>query len=320
MPVVLAGDIGGTKTVLALFAVTAGKFAKIAEERYDSRRYKKFDNLLTGFLAQYDSNLVKKAVFAVPGVIVNGICKTTNLPWKISAARISKQFKIPRVALVNDFEAISYSASLLKKSDVIKLFGPKPEISGTKAIIGAGTGLGMSILAWDGHCHSVLASEGGHCDFAPQTELEWKLKKFVKNSDWESVLSGKGLVNIYDFLKKHGIQESRDVHHAFLSFDKSEVISMFSFSDVLCKKAMQLFVKIYGSAAGNLALVAKATGGVYLAGGIAPKILKHLFSSDFKNSFVSHNRMKVFLKKIPVFVIKNESAGLWGAAYLAAEL
>jgi glucokinase len=324
---ILAGDIGGTKTILALFSDEKEGPRLIREETFPSRRYPDFGEVLKEFLGG-EKRALRGACFGVAGPVLNGRSETTNLPWVVDAEGISRRFALPFVALLNDLEATAYGTLVLTERDCFILNKGEPESfpsesarRGNRAIIAAGTGLGEAILFWDGSGHRPSASEGGHADFAPRDPLQVALLEFLWKKypgvSYERVLSGPGLLNVYDFLKEAGGEEPPWLSKRMAEEDPSAVISEMALGGKvdLCVKALDLFVSVYGAEAGNLALKALATGGVDVAGGIAPKILQKLRDGMFMKAFTDKGRFSSLLSRIPVRVILNEKTGLLGAAY-----
>ncbi|MFY9289014.1 MAG: glucokinase [Alphaproteobacteria bacterium] len=327
---VLAGDIGGTKTFLALFVCEKGKNRLIKEEVFSSRRSPDFEGVLKEFLKGNKLPL-RGACFGVAGPVLQGRSETTNLPWTVDAGEIAHRFAIPSVALLNDLEATAYGTLILTEKDYFILNKGEPEIDsfetaarGNRAVISAGTGLGEVILFWNGARYQPSASEGGHSDFAPRTPLQVALLEYLwreyPNVSYERILSGPGLFNIYRFLREKGHGEEPPWLAERLAVeDPAAVVSEVALSGKadLCVKALDLFVFVYGAEAGNLALKALATGGIYLGGGIAPKILQKLRDGTFMKAFVDKGRFSSLMSRIPVRIILNEKAALLGAAYYA---
>ena len=325
MALYLAGDIGGTKTVLALYALKNNKLLQLEKEYYESARFKSFESILKNFMQITDIHKVTAACFGVAGPVVEGVVKTTNLPWTINAAALAKTTGIRDIALLNDFEAIGYGIPVLEQKDLVRLSTAKVVSQTAKAVIGAGTGLGEGILAWHGSHYVAIASEGGHSSFAAKTKIDWMLvqhlqKKLKRDVEWEDVLSGRGLINLYEFLRANNYaRESKQVRKLLAHIGAAAITENTS-KDTLCKKAVELFVRYYGREASNLGLKAKATGGVYLAGGIAPKIIPFLKKQYFMQEFLGKSRMQHLLQRIPVFVVTNQEVGLLGAANFAMHL
>ncbi|MBI3604734.1 MAG: glucokinase [Nitrospirae bacterium] len=325
---ILAGDIGGTKTTLGIFESRQGEIVLKEEQSFPSRRYASFEAVLKEFLKDKKVKL-GLAAFGVAGPVLNGRSETTNLPWVIDASQIVRQFEIPSVFLLNDLEAAAFGTLLLKKDEIKWLQTGEPDPDGPRAVIAAGTGLGESILFCEGGNFRTLASEGGHCDFAPRNPLEIRLLEYLwkrfGHASYERVLSGSGLFNLYSFLKESGDKESgHDGEPAWIrqrleKEDPAAVISEVALKgeNPLCVRALDLFVSIYGAEGGNLVLKTMATGGLYIGGGIASRILSRLMEGPFIQAFQDKGRFSAFMRRIPVGVILNEKAPLSGAAQFA---
>ncbi|MBW3004415.1 glucokinase [Candidatus Woesearchaeota archaeon] len=326
MSLILAGRIGGSKTKLAIFNYANGTFKMMVAEEYATPRFKDFYAMLKNFLAVAKAT-PSAACFAAAGPCHDNVCKMTNLPWSIDAAKINKLFGIKKVTVINDYEGIAFGIEVLKKSDLKQIKPGKPIKFSSKAVLGASTGLGESIIAWLGHDDFVLPSEGGHVDFAARNELEWDLKKFIKRKtgrvDSESFVSKKGLHVIYQFLTQTGhFKESDKIKALFKKKEPYLVIAEEALNgrDPACKKAVDMFTSFYASEAGNLALTAKANGGVFLVGSLSRLLARKLKSPIFKKSFEDKSKMVPLLKNIPVYVVMNEDVALLGAANLASKL
>ncbi|MEK6531981.1 MAG: glucokinase [Deltaproteobacteria bacterium] len=320
--IILAGDIGGTKTYLGLFARRGHLPLCVRQGKFLNKDYKTFYALLREFIGA-DSPRIERACLGIASPVRENRCRLTNASWGIDARAISKGFGIKRVELVNDLVALGCGIPLLERKDLYTLKRGR-SASGNAAVIAAGTGLGEAILAWDGTTHVPFASEGGHADFAPNgvTQirlLEYMMKKSAHVS-YERVLSGAGLKHIFDFMNQRmrGGRLPKGLKKRFEQGNASIVISSEAMcgADRVCKEAMKAFVSIYGAEAGNLALKAMAVAGVYLGGGIAPGILKALKDKrfGFMDSFVKKGRFEGLLRNLPVYVILNDRAALLGAA------
>jgi glucokinase len=271
---------------------------------------------------------IESACFGIAGPVVDGKVKTPNLPWMIDTAELRRALKLESVTLLNDLEAAAYGIFTLENDEFHTLNEGAIRQSGNKALIAAGTGLGQAILHDDGRRFHPLASEGGHADFAPRNELEIELLRYLiarfGHVSYERVLSGPGLLNVYRFLKEsRGLEEPPWLAEKFAAAgDPSVVISQSALAGEaeICLKTLDLFVSIYGAEAGNLALRAKSVRGLYIGGGIAPKILAKLKDGTFMRSFIDKGRYTDFLTAIPVQVVLNDRAALRGAAYYAAYL
>jgi glucokinase len=324
--IVLAGDVGGTMTRLALFAIENRNFTPLALQVYESRKFENLGQIVQIFLKANDAH-PRAAAFGIAGPVVDGVCKTTNLPWTIDVAQLSKRIGIPRTTIVNDFVAHAHGLDALKRKDVEIIQKGAHEDMANKVLLGPGTGLGEAIVAQHGGDVVVVPSEGGHKDFAPQTALQIELLKFLQakfgHVSNERILSGQGVLNIYEFLKKNGVaKESPAVAQALSAkgADKPSTIAKFASKDRLCRMTADLFFSVLGSEAGNLALQAMAFGGVYLVGSGVRNNLVLLKQSPFLTAFRSKGRMSEMMKKIPVYAVKNEQLGILGAAALASEL
>ena len=324
---VLAGDIGGTKTNLALFSVSDEKLHSESLRTFQSKRYSGLIPVLQEFLAGSD-RAIDAASFGIAGPVVDGKVKTPNLPWMIDTAELRRALKLEAVTLLNDLEAAAYGILTLENDEFCTLNEGTMRHSGNKALIAAGTGLGQAILYDDGHHFHPLASEGGHGDFAPRNELEIELLRYLigrfGHVSYERVVSGPGLFNIYRFLKDvRGIEEPKWLTDRLAAADDaSAVISKAALAGEaeICLKTLDLFVSVYGAEAGNLALRAKSVRGLYVGGGIAPKLLDKLKDGAFMRAFVDKGRYTDLLAATPVQVVLNEQAALRGAAYYAAFL
>jgi glucokinase len=320
---VLAGDIGGTKTALAIAEVRPGKLSLLRTRNYPSADFPGLEEIAEDFLRE-ESRRPVSAAFGVAGPVLRGRAKVTKLPWSIDERGLARRLGIPRVRLVNDFIAAALGIPRLSPRRSVVLVPGEAERDGPIGVIGAGTGLGQAALIEAGRGGIAIASEGGHADFGPRDEREDRLVRFVRKRfgrvDRDRLLSGEGLGHIYDFVKfDHRATDALTVARAFGEDDRAAVISRFALSgrDPLCREALSLFVSIYGSEAGNLALQYRATGGVYLAGGIAPKILPALRSRSFGQSFHAKPPMEDLLARIPVRAVLEPKLGLLGAAETA---
>jgi len=317
---ILAGDIGGTKTNLGLFDVQ-GKELKLIEERsFPSKNYTDLQSILDVFLAGQNKQ-IQSACFGIACPMSNGYCETTNLPWVVDTRELKRKLNVD-VGLINDVEATAYGVLALRKDSFATLNEGHAEPQGTIGIIAAGTGLGEAALVWTGQAYRALASEGGHADFSPRNELELELcRSLFSDHDhvsYERVLSGPGLFTIYKFLKEDKDRvEPEWLAQRLAKEDPSAVVSEAGLegkSD-LCTEALDLFASFYGAEAGNLALKFMAKGGIYLGGGIAPKILKKLKDGTFMKAFLNKGRLSSTLLSIPVHVILEQKTALYGAAH-----
>ncbi len=320
---ILAGDIGGTHTRLALFDPNDGKLRLRREENYRSQDHKGLNEIVTAFVGN-QSERITAACFGVAGPVVQGRVTASNLPWVVDAAELSRLLKVDPVLLINDLVAHAYGLDQLAPTDLLEL-NAGVEAPGNTALIAPGTGLGEAGLFADAAGRHPFASEGGHTDLAPRNELEvgllqYLLKKFDRVS-YERILSGPGIENIYDFLRDSGRENESDwlrEQHAAAE-DRSQLISRLALEGKanICVHTMDIFVELLGAEAGNVALKFMATGGLFIGGGIAPKILPILKKTIFLQAFTSKGGMQGLLKAIPVRVVLNDKIGLMGAARCA---
>jgi len=321
---ILAGDIGGTNARLAYFQPQNGRLRLVSERVFPSREHHEFGEIVGKFLADSGTR-PQAACFGIAGPVRNGRVEASNLPWIIEQSRLADEFHLPTTLLINDLEATAWGIGALGPSDLVALNTVGGPATGNQAVVAPGTGLGEAGLFWDGNRHHVFACEGGHADFAPQGELQIELLKYLTarfgHVSYERILSGPGLVNVYDFLRDSGAEkESPSVAAEMQSGDPAAAISHAALagSDPLATKALDLFVAVYGAEASNLALKAMATGGLFLAGGISPKILAKLKGPCFMQAFVAKGRMRPLVEAMPVQVVTNEKVGLLGAARCGA--
>jgi glucokinase len=328
---VLAGDIGGTKTLLQIADCEGARCRVVRKQRYDSGSYDSLSSIVELYLKGEKKNSIQAACFGIAGPIQEAsrgqFVKVTNLPWEIRGRDLARRFGIPRLRLINDFQAMGYSIGALKKKDLIVLQKGKPVKHGPRAVLGAGTGLGQGILIWSSDHYEPVATEGGHANFAPVNDLQIELTRYLlktnERTSWELALSGHGLVRLYSFLKTRGIApESEEAAKAMHGDDPAAAITQAALmrNDPLANHALDLFVDIYGAQAGNLALTAGATGGVYIAGGIAPMIISRMTDGRFMRAFLNKGKMKKYVAAIPVQVVINSQVGLIGAVLAAARL
>ncbi len=324
MPVILAGDIGGTNTRLAVFDLREGTLAPLETQTVPSHAHRSLEEIAVAFVAKANRR-VDHACFGIAGPVKNGRSHATNLPWIVDAYVLAKQLKLPAAELINDLEANAYGIAALGREDLAVLSRGESGAEGNMAVISAGTGLGEAGLTWDGRRHQPFATEGGHADFAPGDDLQIELLRFLMREfghvSVERVLSGPGLHNIYRFLRdvKRG-EEPPWLAQELQARDAAAVISTAALDgrSELCARALDLFVAIYGAEAGNLALKVLATGGLYVGGGIAPRILPKLKEPRFMRAFSAKGRLAPVLEAMPVRVILNDQAALLGAARCAA--
>jgi glucokinase len=320
--VILAGDVGGTNTRLALAQAGPAGVRLRVEKIFPSREWASLEAALDEFLRSHPADLAGASI-GIAGPVRDGRCEATNLPWVVDAKSLAKRLRLKRVGLMNDLVANAHGIAALRGKDFVTLNKGARNASGNRALISAGTGLGEAGLLWDGAAWRPFASEGGHVDFAPRNHLEMELLEYLMNRhgrvSCERIVSGPGLVNAYRFFRDKG-REPSWLAQELREGDPAAVISRNALDrkSPLCVQALDLFVSVYGAAAGNLALAIMATGGVYLGGGIAPKIVSKLQEPGFMNAFTAKGRLSPLLRETPVRVIMNPKTALLGAARHAA--
>lgn len=321
----LVGDIGGTKTTLAITNADGSPRDFVVKQSFPSKDFKSLEEMISLFLFGKEEKL-SRASFGIAGPIINGKVKATNLPWSISEQNLSQVFNMP-VSLINDLSATAHAVPFLLEEDIITLNKGNPIKNGSLAVIAPGTGLGEAFLVWDGKRYRPFPSEGGHSDFAPVGTLQVQLLVYLQNKyshvSYERLSSGKGLPNIYSFLKEERVIEEPDWLRQQLEEvpDQTPVISKAALEGKaeIAIKTMQLFTKILAAEAGNLALKVLSNGGLYLGGGIPPKILPFLRNEIFLAAFQNKGRFSSFLQNVPIHVIRNPETALIGAACHALE-
>ena len=319
----LAGDIGGTKTHLAIFTAGAGLRAPLEEATFPSEDYPSLEELVREFLSRVETR-VDRASFGVAGPVVNGHARITNLPWVMDEARLAAALGLSSVHLLNDLLAIALALPTLKKRDLFILNKGRAVSGGSMAVVAPGTGLGEAYLTWDGTRYRAYPSEGGHADFAPSNALEAGLLQYLLDRfdhvSYERVCSGSGLPNIYAYLKESGYAEEPDwlVEQLGSAHDRVPVIVTAALDEdrpcKLCRATLDLFISVLGAEAGNMALKVMASGGVYLGGGIPPRILSALQRGLFMEAFRHKGRMSRLMEGIPVRVVLDPKVALLGAA------
>ena len=321
---VLSGDIGGTKTRLAIVIVTGTQVTIEHEVSYPSQEYAQFDMLLGEFLS--DIAVPDVAAFGIAGPVQGRVVQTTNLLWRIDADALQQQFGFTHCDLLNDLEATAYGLPALGSDDLLTLQAGSDIACGNVAVIAAGTGLGEAGLYWDGHQHQPFATEGGHASFSPANTQEFALLRHLQQQhqhvSWERVVSGMGLLSMHEFLCQYRQMSVPGwLSDEMQSGDAAAAISHAALTgkDDLCVETLNWFVRLYGAEAGNLALKVMSRGGLYLGGGIAPKILPLLQSGIFLEAFLNKGRMRPLLEAMPVKVILNDRAALFGPALVAAQ-
>jgi glucokinase len=320
---ILAGDIGGTTTRLAFFEAGDTGLETVTQENFPSREHGSLTAIVQTFVAAQGLT-PERACFGIAGPVRDGRVQTPNLPWLVDGGELAGLLGLARVSLINDLQANAYGISLLQEHDFALISPGQPDPTGAIAVISAGTGLGEAMAIWDGTVHRPFPSEGGHADFAPRNELETELLLHLRAEhgrvSYERILSGPGLLNLYRFLRdRRHLAENPEVVAQMQHGDQAAAISRAALEGncPLCGQAIDLFVSLYGAEAGNLALRALATGGVYLGGGIAPKIVERLCRPAFMLAFTNKGRLSPLLETIPVRVILNDRTALLGAGRYA---
>jgi glucokinase len=315
---ILAGDLGGTKSNLGLFDVSSGKLVRVADKRYATRQHAGLEEITSDFLNGAGAKITA-ASFGIAGPVVNNRVHATNFPWVVDGATVAKHLHIPRVRLVNDVEAAAYGIGEMEPNELESIHEGVPAPQATQIVIAAGTGLGEGVLFWNGERHVPMATEAGHADFAPNTTQQAELWKYLGERNEfvsvESILSGSGFQRVHEFLNpsvKHpGFDDA--------SADPAPEITRRGLSGEcpVCAATLDLWVEIYGSEAGNLALRTVARGGIYIAGGIAVKVLPKIKSGKFVDAVKHKEKLEPFLAQIPIHVVLNEECPLIGAAAVA---
>lgn len=320
---ILAGDIGGTKTRIALIEPRGRARVIAVQETYASREHAGLEDILRAFRAEHRASF-DAAGFGVAGPVRDGRAVATNLAWRVDARLLARALGLDGVTLINDLEATALGVPLVDPGQLLCLHAGEPDPSGHRAVIAAGTGLGQAGLFWNGREHVPFGSEGGHADFAPSSAVEDRLLAFLRAElgrvSLERVLSGRGLHNIYRFMKsERPSDEPAWLADEIARTDPAAAISAAAQSgrSELANRALDLFVSIYGAQTGNLALTLMATGGIYLGGGIAPKIASRLQGPPFLSAFLAKKPLEQLMQKIPVHIVLDDRAALFGAAHVA---
>ena len=319
---ILAGDVGGTKVHLALYDFTNGKLAYIRDEKYPAKDYSGLEEIVKLFLGD---GTVTSACFGVPGPVRDGRLRLTNLPWTLDSRELSHNLKIDHVFLINDLEANGYGVAELTADQIYTIAEGDPSQIGNRALIAAGTGLGEGILVWNGKQHIPMPSEGGHSDYAPRNEDEIDLLRFLQQKyqgriSFERIVSGMGFTNIYEFLRDvRGMEEPAWLAERMATEDPNAVITELALAakSEICIKVLDMFVSAYGAEAGNLALKVLSIGGLYIGGGIGPRIVEKLKDGTFLKAFTDKGRLSQLLINMPVRLILEPRAALLGAAAYA---
>ena len=328
---ILAGDVGGTKVHLALYSFAGGRLQPVRDEKFPAHEFGSLDEVVHKFLDASEETRgagkqqIAAACFGCPGPVRDGRLKLTNLPWTLDVRDLARSLGIRHIFLINDLEANGYGVPELAPEKIFTLHEGDASEGGHRGLIAAGTGLGQALLIWDGKTHRPIPSEGGHCDFAARNDREIALLQYLRSTlngrvSFERVVSGIGIKNIYAFLRDvEKIHEPDWLRERMAAEDPNSVIGSCAEdgSSSLCFETMKIFAAAYGAESGNLALKVLATGGIYLGGGIAPKILKTLQNGFFIQAFLDKGRLSPLLQSIPVRVILDDSCALLGAAAYA---
>jgi glucokinase len=315
---ILAGDIGGTKSNMGIFDEQGGKLVRVAQKRYPSAGHPGLEDIAEDFV-RTSGLKPTAAAFGVAGPVLNNKIQAANLPWTVDGEVLAKRLGLERVTLLNDLEATCYGVGVMQPNDLETLYAGTPLAQATRAVISAGTGMGQGIIFWDGKCHVPIPTEGGHADFAPQTSQQADLWKFLKTTQEfvsvEIILSGRGFQHVHEFLDPK-------MRHPSFDENTDEAAAEITGNTLagkcpVCEAAVELWVDMYGSEAGNLAVRSVARGGVYVAGGIALKILPKMTTGKFVAAARAKEKMTAFTKLVPVHVVLNEDCPLLGAANVA---
>jgi glucokinase len=319
---ILAGDIGATRTRMAAFQADGNKLEMVVEKTYKSQDHGGLQEIIAAFV-KTEGIPVHSACLGVAGPVRAGRSKISNLPWTIDSRDLAAQLKLPSVGLINDLEAYAYGVDALESKDFVTLSqGLGEDAEGNRVVIAARTGLGVAGLYWDGFRHHPFPCEGGHADFAPKNELEAELAQYLRKKydhvSCERILSGPGVKNIYDFLRDSGKADEPEWLQKQMSEapDQPALISQLALEKkaAICDQALNIFVGVYGSETGNCALRFMATGGVFIGGIIAAKIVPRMQDPVFMNSFLNKGRMRSLLADMPVKIVMNDDSGIIGAA------
>ena len=328
---ILAGDVGGTKVHLALYRFEQAALQHVRDQKFSAPQYPDLQSIVREFLAvdgaqgPQNSDTIDAACFGVPGPVRKNVIRLTNLPWTLDSRQLARDLDIEHLFLINDLEANGYGINELSADQVFILSEGDSSQVGNRGLIAAGTGLGEGMMIWNGKSHIPMASEGGHTDFAPRNAMEMELLQHLRaglngHVSWERVCSGIGLKNIYAFLRDvKKMEESAALRQRMQEEDPNSVIGELGESgeNELCAKTLNIFVSVYGAEAGNLALKILAHGGIYVGGGIAPKVLKTMLSGAFMDAFCDKGRMHDLVANMPVRIILESRAALMGAAAYA---
>ncbi len=318
---ILAGEIGATRTRLAAFETEGNKLQRVVERIYASQEHSGLSEIIAGFI-KAEGIPVQSACFGVAGPVRGGRSKISNLPWVIDSRELAKQLKLNSTGLLNDLEAYAYGIDALESKDFVTLSEGSEDREGNRAVISARTGLGMAGLYWDGFRHHPFACEGGHTDFAPRNDLQMELLRYLQKKyghiSCERILSGPGIRNIYDFLRdtKKADEPQWLKEQMSTAQDPPALISQLALESksAICEQTLSMFVSIYGAETGNCALNFMSTGGVFIGGSIAAKIVPKMRDPIFMQSFLDKGRMEPLLREMPVKIVLNDDSGIIGGA------
>ena len=323
-PVILAGDIGGTNTRLCLYQVRDAEVVELRGQSYASQSVKSLDEIVRRFMSEGPPVRIGVAALAVAGPVVDGRCVATNLPWVLEEAILAEAAKVAHLRLLNDLQALAFGVLFLPKHQLVSLNGLGPPGRGAAAVIAVGTGLGQAYLHWDGARYHPAPSEGSHGEFGPQNEVQLELSRYLihrfGHPSTERVISGPGFSLIYDFLVQSGREKAPpELENELKTGDRNAIISAHGVKGRydICARVMDIFVDCFGAEAGNVALRGFATGGLYIGGGVVPKILPRLQDGRFVRAFESKGRFRDFLSRIALSVVTQEGTGLLGSAHYA---
>lgn len=318
----LAGDIGGTKTLLSLSV--AGRQEPFIQKSYVSSAYSGLDEIVDEFLEDAGLNNISTACFAVAGPVLGKVAKLTNLSWSVDSVALAKRYDLKHVTLINDFEAVGHGVAALKSTDLLTLQPGMEVAQGIRLVLGAGTGLGVAWLTWHEGIYRVHPSEGGHMDFSPADDMQCLLLRYLQHRhghvSYERIVSGPGLIAIFEFMRDTGLAApSAQLIDAMNSGDAAAALTKFAQAkdEPIARMTVDLFLSVYGAFAGNLALAALPCGGIYIAGGIASKISARMQGGEFINSFLSKGRFGGILGTMPLHIVLNPNIGLMGANLIA---
>jgi glucokinase len=322
MTYLLSGDIGGTKTLLQMSA--ADEYVPLLQKSYASADFSGLAEMLDGFIAETGVHNIAAACFALAGPVHGRVVKLTNLPWQVDADELAKRYGISHVTLINDFEAMGHGIAALRAADLLTLQAGAEQAEGARLVLGAGTGLGVAWLSVQQGAYQVHPSEGGHIDFAPVDETQTLLLRYLQQRhghvSYERIVSGPGLIAIYEFIRESGrASPSAQLLAALEDDDAAAVITRFSQKEdePVARLAVDLFLSIYGAFAGNMALASLPRGGIYVAGGIAAKIAAQMQRGEFMDALLSKGRFRELLATFPVHIVLNRNTGLMGANLIA---